>query len=538
MSAQPTRRTPLLVVVVAVLAALLAVPAAQAEAPATPAPSSSAQARQALAEAQSILRGGTGVLARGTAASAASGGEGGDATLALRDLVLLKGQLRGADRQAAERLLARPTNGNKDPQGDGYSVPEATPVCSDEVCVHYVASTNDKPSLRDTSPANGIPDYVETTLATLTSVHNTYVDAGYREPKGDGSRGGGSNLMDIYLSDIGDAGLYGYCTTDDKTAFKAPWSRSAYCVLDDDYATNEFGTNTPLENLQVTAAHEYFHAVQYAYDFKEDSWLLEATATWAEDQLFDGVNDNVQYLRYSPLTRPRLPMDSSDGGFFYGTWIFFRYLTERFPAQEGGLPTLVRDIWRKADGTTGAPDQYSWQAVASVLRGRKTTAAKAFTAFSEANRRPASTYAEGSANRYPRARLADSFTLGVRGVSQQVRLPHLTSATYRLSPGGALRAQAYRLRLRLDLAPTFRGSSAIVTVYTTSGDVRRNVIKLRKDGNATKVVPFSKATVRQIEVTLVNASGRYDCFVRGGYSCQGESRDDRQLQRFTARAFR
>ncbi|WP_309649098.1 MXAN_6640 family putative metalloprotease [Nocardioides sp.] len=535
MSAQLPRRTPLLVVVAAVLAALLAAPVAQAEAPAAPAPASTSQARQALAAAQAVLRGDSAVVARGSAASSSSGG---DATLALRDLALLQDQLTGADRQAAERLLARPTDGSQDPQGDGYSVPQAPPVCGADVCVHYVATTNDAPSMKDTSPADGVPDYVATALATLTSVHNTYVGAGYREPKGDGNRGGGSNLMDIYLADIGDAGLYGYCTTDDKTAFKAPWARSAYCVLDDDYARSEFGTNTPIENLQVTAAHEYFHAVQYAYDFKEDSWLLEATATWAEDELFDGVDDNVQYLRYSPLTRPRVPLDSSGGGFFYGTFVFFRYLTERFPASQGGLPTLVRDIWRKADGTTGAPDQYSWQAVATVLRGRRTTAATAFTAFAEANRRPAQTYDEGAANRYPKARLADSFTLGVRGIRQELKLSHLTSATYRLSPGGALRNKAFKLRVGLDLAPTFRGSSAIVTVYTTSGDVRRNVIKLRKDGNATKVVPFSKATVHQVEVTLVNASGRYDCFVRGAFSCQGDSRDDRQVQRFTARAFR
>ena len=246
----------------------------------------------------------------------------------------------------------------------------------------------------------------------------------------------------------------------------------------------------------------------------------------------------MQYLRYSPLTRPRVPMDSSGGGFFYGTWIFFRYLTERYPASAGGMPTLVRDIWRKADGTAGAPDQYSWQAVATVLRGKKTTAAKAFTAFSEANRRPAKTYSEGAANRYPKARLADSFTLGVRGIGQRLLLSHLTSATYRLSPGGALRNPAYRLRIRLDMAPTFRGSSAIVTVYTTKGEVRRNVLKLRKDGGATKVVPFAKGGVRQVEVTLVNASGRYRCFQRGDFSCQGDARDERLVQRFTARAFR
>jgi hypothetical protein len=29
----------------------------------------------------------------------------------------------------------------------------------------------------------------------------------------------------------------------------------------------------------VTAAHEFFHAIQYGYDVSEDPWLMESTAT-------------------------------------------------------------------------------------------------------------------------------------------------------------------------------------------------------------------------------------------------------------------
>ena len=56
-------------------------------------------------------------------------------------------------------------------------------------------------------------------------------------------------------------------------------------VLDNDYKSRQFPTNTPVENMQVTAAHEYFHAVQFAYDITDDLWFLESTATWAEDEL-------------------------------------------------------------------------------------------------------------------------------------------------------------------------------------------------------------------------------------------------------------
>ena len=81
-------------------------------------------------------------------------------------------------------------------------------------------------------------------------------------------------------------------------------------MLDNDYAADEFPTNTPIENLQVTIAHEYFHAVQFGYDIAEDPWFLEATAAWVEDIMYDRVDDNLQYLRQSPLRMPRTPMDT------------------------------------------------------------------------------------------------------------------------------------------------------------------------------------------------------------------------------------
>ena len=40
-------------------------------------------------------------------------------------------------------------------------------------------------------------------------------------------------------------------------------------MLDNDYAPAQFPSGTsPQNNLTVTAAHEFFHAVQYAYDFR------------------------------------------------------------------------------------------------------------------------------------------------------------------------------------------------------------------------------------------------------------------------------
>ena len=65
-----------------------------------------------------------------------------------------------------------------------------------------------------------------------------------------------------------------------------------------------------MQSAQVTAAHEFFHAIQFAYDYGEDAWMLEATATWMEERVFDKVNDNRQYLPAGqvadPMTSARL----------------------------------------------------------------------------------------------------------------------------------------------------------------------------------------------------------------------------------------
>ena len=52
----------------------------------------------------------------------------------------------------------------------------------------------------------------------------------------------------------------------------------------------------PINALRVTAAHEFFHAIQFAYDVKEDLWFMEGSATWVEDEVYDSINDNYQFL--------------------------------------------------------------------------------------------------------------------------------------------------------------------------------------------------------------------------------------------------
>ena len=270
----------------------------------------------------------------------AMAGRGGDATMALRDLRRQQGRLSPADRAAAARLSARPSKMRE--------------ISAGNVMVHY-------------SP-------IDLLLSSFTAkdvltyglqVSKLYSQAGYRRPKPDFGKGG-TDQTDIYIDNL-EPGLYGYCTIDSDTQQPAPDRHDvpAFCVVDNDYLG--FPEHTPLQNLQVTLAHEYFHAVQFAYDYYEDSWWMEATAAWAEDEAFDSVDDNVQYLADSPITDTQRSMDLFGGVYHYGVWIFFRYLTETFPQHQGRLPRVILDFWKAADSSRGAKhDRYSTQAIASV----------------------------------------------------------------------------------------------------------------------------------------------------------------------------
>lgn len=469
------------------------------------------------------------VSAVARARAVATGEQPGDLTMALREVANTRSALTGADRRAADGLLARPTDPGGDPPLDYGVVPEEPPVCSADICVHHVAA----------GPNAATAAYVDTVLDTLTDVHDRYLAAGYREPRPDGARGGNAKI-DVYLGQLGDEGLYGYCTSDEPetSANSRTYDRWAYCALDNDYA--EFPTNTPLENLQVTVSHEYFHATQYAYDRYEDAWLLEATAAWVEDEVYDGVDDNLQYLPNSQLAQPRIPLDTFNGatGFHYGTWSFIRYLSETFPGRKGGVPRLVLDVFTKADGARGGRDQYSWQALDSVLRARGTTAAKMLGRYAVDNRRPAQSYAEGRANRYPTAPLLQARRVGAGDTrSGRVQLKHLTTATVRLTPQ-ALRQRGWRLRLALDLPPAVRGASALLTSATTGGRVTTRAVRTDRQGDAVVRVPFSSRQVAWVELTLVNGSGRFKCFTRGAFSCQGTPVDNASRMRFAATAVR
>ncbi len=449
--------------------------------------------------------------------------EGREATIVLRDLAARLGQLPPAERAVAERLLARPTSSYDSIRR--YRV-RARHACGPHICVHWVESTSDAPSLKDAN-RNRIPDWIDRTRQVFGQVWNVEVrQLGYRPPKSDRtSRNHGPNgNLDVYVADVGSMGLYGYCTTDDPARGPRGYV-SGYCVVDDDFSRRQFsGAATGVKALKVTAAHEFFHAVQYSYDWLEDLWLMEGTAAWIEDEVYDTVNDSRQYLNVSPLSTQfaRLPLDhdnpdysETDASYHYGVWIFWRYLSERYGRG------VVRYVWKRANSRPGALDEYSAQAAVNVLNNKGADFGDLMADFGVANLHPALFYSEGS--HYPTPGPIATIPVPIGGVGESsVPVDHLSNSYYNFTPSGLSGPSTLTLTLDLQAEPVPSRASAVVT--DSGGGVTRVPAELTL--GVWKIVVPSFESVQKVTLVLTNGSTRYYCWRGYVYSCRGEPRDD------------
>ncbi len=456
-----------------------------------------------------------------------------EATVVLRDLAFEMDELPARDQRTARRILARPTDGAADPDENGYRA-GAEVTCSEHLCFHWVASTEDAPPPADLD-TDGVPDWVETNMTVFENVYGRIVtEFGYRPPLTDESSPdhGPDGRLDIYLAELGADHLYGYCTTDDP-AVVVRSDVSAYCVMDDDFDPLQYGGRDARRSLQVTAAHEFFHAVQAAYDLGEDTWMLEGTATWMEDEVYDSVNDNRQYFPDSPLVLPHVPVDYAPEGYGYGSWVFWRFLCEYF-----GDRSVVRRIWERADAGPTGRDEYSIEAVRKLTAARGTSFARTFADFGAVNRLAKRWYDEGGS--YPQAPVAATLTLtrATPGTGwRYAALDHLTSIHVKLRPGQSLTGR-WRLAVALDLPKTFRGSAATVAVHRKDGSVRWVDVRLSSSGDARVTLPFTRSAIGYVVLTMTNASTRYDCWYGASISCSGIPKDDGLKHWFKARAVR
>ena len=277
---------------------------------------------------------------------AAGSGDGHQLSPTLASLAGRMPALAPADREAAEDLLARPTDGTPGQPGGPYTVP-AVQAWSPHFCFNWVTSTADAPSLVDADDS-GFPDYIEQLADVFEesyAIENTTDGLWWREPISDGELGGCTSdgwegRTDVYVKNVGALGLYGYAAPDPG---QDEQTQHAFLVMDDDYSAAEFpgyGGNA-LAPMKVTAAHEYNHVVQYAYDILQDKWMFESTATWMEEKVFPEVDDYHQYMTpWSKLsTMPITRFNRQQGDKVYGSAVFNHWIDDRYGED------IVRRAW-------------------------------------------------------------------------------------------------------------------------------------------------------------------------------------------------
>ncbi len=229
--------------------------------------------------------------------------------------------------------------------------------------IHYTKSGDDAVLPGDLDE-NSIPDYVESTAIIFDSVYNQIVNVlGYNPaPRDDLYPAAGDSLYDVYLLDLG-TGVYGLAYLD-SIFIDGPTSLRAtsYIILDRDYQNLTEYQDRPLDAVRVTAAHEYFHAVQFGIDFTESDFYeigqdtmvarywMEMSSVWMEEELYDDINDFYSYLPFF-FNDPRMSLQQFDRFSDlrpYAAGIFPMFLDETFG------PGVIKAIWdRCGDGGFG-----------------------------------------------------------------------------------------------------------------------------------------------------------------------------------------
>ena len=165
-----------------------------------------------------------------------------------------------------------------------------------------------------------VPDWIYETGRAYEWARYLLIDSlGYREPPVDSVE---SPEYDVYIQQLSGKGIYGETVFD----LIEDTTQSSWIESDNDFAENIYFSNG-LDGMKVTAVHEYFHAVQLAYNFRfSDIWFFELASTWFEDVGYDEVNDYVQYIEsYYRIARQSLFLSNG-----FQAAIFGKFLEENY----------------------------------------------------------------------------------------------------------------------------------------------------------------------------------------------------------------
>ena len=426
-------------------------------------------------------------------AEAAVSGEPGapDPSVALNQLGQIMPALGGEKRERGETLMARPTDGAADPEGDGYTRPVFA-IVSQNFCVFYTVAGPDAVPSADTD-ADGFPDYAEAALSFMEfSFRREHGTLGWRRPPKDGARGcttipnDGRSRIDAYLVDL--PGLYGYAQTDPRQRGRRQFG---YLVMDNDMKEITSYSNKMLP-LAVTAAHEYNHVIQFGYDVIQDPWMFESTATAYEELVFPDVNDYLQYLS-DVANKVSVPLTRFGNNLKpYGDVVWNFFLIKRHGVR------VVPKSWAKSLKTK--PQDFAALAYDRGIRGAsrgRSDFVEEFVKFAASLPEWRGSGLYPDSKRYPNVQRSGRLRIG--GGKRMV-LDHTTYRLLRVKAGG----RVVKLRVR---APRGISSGISLVGRLKSGRLVKAIKILKNGGRGT--VRLSRPG-RFVRITAVVANADFD----------------------------
>ncbi|NKB68947.1 MAG: hypothetical protein GKR89_17915 [Candidatus Latescibacteria bacterium] len=305
--------------------------------------------------------------------------------------------------------------------------------------IHYTLNGRNAVDPAD-ADANGIPDYIDQVAATMDDVWRLQIDTlGYRPPPVDNGLGGGDE-QDIYIKDLSvGTTVYGWAFPDGNGDVS-----STYNELDNNYTDSGYIQTRGLDAMRVTAAHEFFHAIQFGYYQGRDGiWWQEASATWMEEVAYPEIDDYLQYLS-AVLSTPENALNGfSSGLFIYGASIFAHFLDQRFERD------LIRAIWEEMGDSRSAGLENFDRPIRRLNPGGLALAASEYGVwnyFTGSRHVPDRFYAEG--DKYPLARTRPIETPANSPVERRSNVDRLGSTYLTFDP--ALRPGGLVLDLELE----------------------------------------------------------------------------------------
>ncbi|MEM3078253.1 MAG: PKD domain-containing protein, partial [Nitrososphaerales archaeon] len=261
--------------------------------------------------------------------------------------------------------------------------------------------------------------------------------------------------------------------------------------------------------MKVTAAHEYFHAIQGgSYDLFLNPWWGEATSTWMEEQVYPQVDDYLHYLS-DWFNRPSDSLDfdagdidgdgDDDDPHEYGTSVFVLYLSQ---SQD---QNLIRAIWERGRDDNPTTGQVL-QIIQSVLTDRGSDLRNAFGSFTSKNYQK-EWYKDGKY--YPDIKIENSanpFVVDEEGSipEQTTNINHLASQYFKFIPG---RKNSTKTTLRIDVRiQVDKNVGAWAIVKPKRGAKQEYEFTFDANGHGSVRIPsFYKRTVSEVALVLYNA---------------------------------